>query len=139
MAATNPPPIRVPKKLAEDREIFAYFNELHTFLRLLWTRTGGGEDFIASLEAQNHVAVTVSDTSDVDLGLDGQLLSATLTASVHSSLGLADSAVQEADIDGLQYGRKDAGWEVIVNNGFLDGGRADSIYTAELIIQGGGA
>jgi hypothetical protein len=48
MSATNPPPIRVPASFAKDREVFAYFSDLHTFLRLLWTRTGGGEDAIAA-------------------------------------------------------------------------------------------
>ena len=44
MSATNPPPIRVPRKFAEDPELFAYFHqELHTFLRLLWARVGQGD------------------------------------------------------------------------------------------------
>ncbi len=47
MSVTNPPPIRVPQEFAKDRNTYAYFNELHTFLRLLWERTGGGEDVIA--------------------------------------------------------------------------------------------
>ncbi len=47
MSVTNPPPIRVPALFSKDRESFAYFNELHTFLRLLWERTGGGTDIIA--------------------------------------------------------------------------------------------
>lgn len=148
MAATNPPPIRVPKKLAEDRESFAYFNELHTFLRLLWTRTGGGEDLIGTsgdaitalaldlalanteidglgvdlavasaeidaLEVDQHVAVTVLDTADVVLTLADQLLSATLTTAVNASLALADSAVQEAVIDGQQYARQSGAWAVV--------------------------
>jgi len=46
MSATRPPPIRVPKSLAANPEVFGYFNDLHTFLRLLWERTGGGEDAI---------------------------------------------------------------------------------------------
>jgi hypothetical protein len=137
MAATNPPPIRVPKKLAEDREIFAYFNELHTFLRLLWTRTGGGEDLIgsaddaivvltaglatanvdiAALEVDQHVAVTVLDTADVVLTLADQLLSATLTTTVNASLALADSAVQEADLDGQQYARQSGAWAVVAED-----------------------
>ena len=47
MSVTNPPPIRVPQEFAKDRNTFTYFNELHTFLRLLWERTGGGTDAIA--------------------------------------------------------------------------------------------
>lgn len=42
MSVTNPPPIRVPQEFAKDRNTSAYFNELHTFLRLLWQKAGAG-------------------------------------------------------------------------------------------------
>lgn len=56
MSVTNPPPIRVPQEFAKDRNTFAYFNELHTFLRLLWERTGGGTDAISEAGESNDAA-----------------------------------------------------------------------------------
>jgi len=61
MSATNPPPIRVPQGFTKDREVFAYFNDLHTFLRLLWERTGGGEDAVADAADNTLLLSTMSD------------------------------------------------------------------------------
>jgi len=53
MSAANPPPIKVPRPFAKDPELFSYFaKELHPFLRLLFARTGGGDDFIANQQTK---------------------------------------------------------------------------------------
>lgn len=36
MSVINPPPVRVPDELAKSPALFSYFNELHTFLRLMY-------------------------------------------------------------------------------------------------------
>lgn len=72
MSVTNPPPIRVPQEFAKDRATFAYFNELHTFLRLLWERTGGGTDVIEGAgDAGDSMVSTYSHAARIaSLGLD---------------------------------------------------------------------
>jgi len=72
MSVTNPPPIRVPQEFAKDRNTFAYFNELHTFLRLLWERTGGGTDLIEGAgDAGDSLVSTYSHSARIAaLGLD---------------------------------------------------------------------
>ena len=57
--ATKPPPIRVPKQFSGDRETFGYFTDLHTFLRLLWERTGGGTDLIAEVGDNSDALLTL--------------------------------------------------------------------------------
>jgi hypothetical protein len=61
-----------------------------------------------ALETASHVAVTVSDTAEIDFTLTGQQISASIVAasidetkldtSVNASLDLADSALQSGDI-----------------------------------------
>lgn len=63
-----------------------------------------------ALESASHAAVTVSDSSEIDLTLTGQQISASIVAgsidetkldvSVNASLDLADSAVQPAGLSG---------------------------------------
>lgn len=48
MAEVNPPPhIKLPRKLAEDPELRAYFQNRDFIQFQLWQRTGGGTDVIA--------------------------------------------------------------------------------------------
>lgn len=42
MSDVNPPPLRVPRSLAIDKEAFNYFLQLHRFLMQMWTEVGGG-------------------------------------------------------------------------------------------------
>ena len=88
---TNPPPIRVPQEFAKDRVTFAYFNELHTFLRLLWERTGGGIDAIeVAGDAGDSMVSTYSHAARIAaLGLD---VDSAERASILGLSSLADKA-----------------------------------------------
>jgi hypothetical protein len=65
---------------------------------------------VAANTAARHDAVTVADSSEIDLTLTGQQISASIVAgsidetkldtSVNASLDLADSALQASDVDG---------------------------------------
>lgn len=56
----------VPRALLVDVESEAYFTRLHRFLRDLWTRTGGGSDFVEDNTAQSLLAGFTSNTSSVN-------------------------------------------------------------------------
>ncbi len=91
MSVTNPPPIRVPQEFAKDRVTFAYFNELHMFLRLLWERTGGGTDAIeVAGDAGDSMVSTYSHAARIAaLGLD---VDSAERASILGLPSLADKA-----------------------------------------------
>lgn len=127
MSVTNPPPIRVPQEFAKDPALMGYFQELHTFLRLLWARTGGGEDLVggaaesiedltASLNTvisdlntaeseidalqaiTGHDPVTVVDSDTVDLSLTEQEITASLTDSALLNAAMMARAMQPASV-----------------------------------------
>ena len=95
MSVTNPPPIRVPQEFAKDRVTFAYFNELHMFLRLLWERTGGGTDAIeVAGDAGDSMVSTYSHAARIAaLGLD---VDSAERASILGLPSLADKAAISA-------------------------------------------
>lgn len=55
----------VPRSLLTDVESEAYFTRLHRFLRDMWTRTGGGSDFIEDNNAQSLLAAFTSNTGSI--------------------------------------------------------------------------
>ena len=66
MSAANPPPIKVPAAFTKDPELFSYFSkELHPFLRLLFARTGGGDDFIANQQTKELFPWMDSDEVEI--------------------------------------------------------------------------
>jgi hypothetical protein len=74
MAVTNPPPIRIPREWSQDPELNDYANTLHTFLRLLWQRTGGGTDLIeagvvdlTALNAAVNLLISELNTAELDI------------------------------------------------------------------------
>lgn len=62
MSVTNPAPYRVPTPFSKDTELFSYFTELHTFLRLLSTEINRGD--YASLSLNTNVAGTADSAAD---------------------------------------------------------------------------
>ena len=67
MAEVNPPPhVKLPKKLAEDPELRAYFQNRDFIQFQLWQRGGGGTDLIADASVS---AATTSHAELVDLQL----------------------------------------------------------------------
>lgn len=66
MAIVNPPPhLKLPKKLAEDPEIRAYFQNRDFIQFQLWERTGGGTDAIA--EANQRISTSFAQTVALEL------------------------------------------------------------------------
>lgn len=54
MANVNPPPhIKLPKKLAADKELEPYFRNRDFIQFQLWQRTGGGNDAVAEASQFN--------------------------------------------------------------------------------------
>ena len=51
----NPPPqIVLPQAFKNDIAVVNYFSELDRTLLQLWTRTGGANDFINSIDSRSH-------------------------------------------------------------------------------------
>lgn len=49
MNKVNPPPLRIPSSLTQDRDTLAFLTELKDVIYQLWVRTGAGDDFISNL------------------------------------------------------------------------------------------
>lgn len=49
MNKVNPPPLRIPLSLTQDRDTLAFLTELKDVLYQLWVRTGAGDDFLSNL------------------------------------------------------------------------------------------
>jgi hypothetical protein len=56
MPNVNPPPLRIPKSVLEDRELSAFLQELLTVIRQLWSRTG--------------ISITLNDGTEDNPGLE---------------------------------------------------------------------
>ena len=66
MADANPPPhVKLPKKLAEDPELRAYFHNRDFIQFQLWQKQGGGTDLIA--EAGERVPTSFAQTAALQL------------------------------------------------------------------------
>lgn len=49
MNKVNPPPLRIPVSLTQDRDVLSFLTELKDVIYQLWVRTGAGDDFISNL------------------------------------------------------------------------------------------
>lgn len=68
MTQVNPPPnLRLPKKLAQDRDSREYFEKLQFILFQLWTRTGGGTDLIEESITDNITNVSLTSNDNAKL------------------------------------------------------------------------
>ena len=62
MNKVNPPPsLRIPATLLTQQDTRVYFEQINRILFQLWTRTGGGDDIVATLE----------DSALYDVGIKG--------------------------------------------------------------------
>ena len=85
MPVTNPPPYRVPQAFMQDTELFNYFTELHTFLRLLWTDINRGD--FASLSLNQGVSGTADSAADTIYTATGVVASVDALTAYNSHSG----------------------------------------------------
>lgn len=69
MSAINPPPIKVPEGLSQDKTVLAFFRSLLEVIRLLWLKSGGSSgDGLVAVEDGGTGAAT-PQTARTNLGL----------------------------------------------------------------------
>jgi len=134
MAAVNPPPhIKLPKKLAQDPELRAYFQNRDFVQFQLWQRSGGGADLVedaigCSSSDENRVAFLtgqalilesrIADLEDQNATLaqrSGEFICVTKTANYQAVDYNFVNAKSGATISLPEYPRENS--EVIIRNG----------------------
>lgn len=107
-------PVATYPSLAELAHVKGVTSAIQTQLNAKAAALGADDNYVTDAEkAALHAAVTVADSSEIDLTLTGQQISAALVAgsidetkldaSVNASLDLADSALQAASISDTAY------------------------------------
>ena len=66
MTKTSPPPVRLPQKIVDDPELFAFFQELTKSVYLLWQHSRNAQ-LTASETTITHTAPSTADYAVQDL------------------------------------------------------------------------
>lgn len=66
MNKVNPPrQLRLPDSIKSNPELSRAFDDITYILNQLWVRSGGGDDFVADIEAESNFSHTLSRLFDI--------------------------------------------------------------------------